>query len=188
MSTASAPQTAERLLTAEEYAALPDDRRTELVKGKVVEMPQPGFLHGKVQARIARLLGNVADAGDLGHVLTESGVVTKRNPDTVRGPDVSFYSYERVPKDAAPRPYAEAAPEIVFEVRSPDDRSGATLLKAGEYLEAGTLAVCVVDPQRRNAVVYSEESHPAVLGENDALRLPPPLADWTPLVRDFFPE
>ncbi|HEX6986536.1 MAG TPA: Uma2 family endonuclease [Planctomycetaceae bacterium] len=188
MSTASVTQPDERLLTAEEYAALTDDRRTELVKGKVVEMPQPGFLHGKVQARIARLMANYVEDHDLGHVLTESGVVTTRDPDTVRGPDVSFYSYERIPKESVPRVYAEAPPEIVFEVRSPDDRVGEVLRKAGEYLTAGTLCVCVVDPRRRSAVVYGEDDSVTVLSENDTLLLPPPLAGWTPRVGDFFPE
>lgn len=35
----------ERVITAEEFAAEPDDRRTELVQGTVVEMPPPGWLH-----------------------------------------------------------------------------------------------------------------------------------------------
>ena len=188
MSTATVSQPDDRLLTAEEYAALPDDRPTELVKGKVVEMPQPGFLHGKVQARIARLMANFVEDRDLGHVLTESGVVTKRNPDTVRGPDISFYSYERIPKENVPSVYAEIAPEIVFEVRSPDDRRGEVLQKAGEYLGAGALTVVVVDPQRRSAVLHGADDSIAILNANDALRLPPPLADWTPRVADFFPE
>ena len=188
MSTATAPQAAERLLTAEEYAALPDDRRTELVKGRIVEMPQPGFEHGVVQAEIAFLSKLFIRDRNLGRVLTESGVVTMRDPDTVRGPDVSFYSYDRVPMQVVPRPYADAAPEVVFEVRSPDDRRGEIFTKIGEYLAAGTLAVCVVDPQRRTVVVFREEDHPVVLAENDLLRLPPPLGGWTPRVAEFFPE
>lgn len=189
MSTATVTQPDERLLTAEEYAALPDDRRTELVKGKVVEMPQPGFQHGNVQAEIAFLLRLFTKERDLGRVLTESGVITRRDPDTVHGPDVSFYSYERVPKESVPRPYAEVAPEIVFEVRSPDDRRGEVLQKAGEYLGAGALAVVVVvDPARRSAVLYGADDSIAILNVEDLLRLPPPLADWTPRVADFFPE
>ena len=188
MSTAAPPQPGGRLLTAEEYAALPDGGRTELVEGRVFEMPQPGFLHGKVQARIARLTANFVEDRSLGHVLTESGVVTTRNPDTVRGPDVSFYSYERVPKGSVPRVYAETAPEVVFEVRSPDDRMSEVLRKAAEYLAAGTVLVCVIDPRQRNAVAYGQDDHPLILSEDDALRLPPPLDGWTPRVRDFFPE
>lgn len=188
MSTATATQSDDRLLTAEEYAALSDDRRTELVRGKVIEMPSPGWPHGQSQAEIARMMGNFVADRRLGRVLTESGVITRRDPDTVRGPDVAFYSFERIPKGSEPRVYSETAPEVVFEVRSPDDRRGEVLQKAGEYLGAGTLVVCVVDPQRRTAVLYSGDDHPVILSESDILRLPPPLSDWTPYVAEFFPE
>jgi Uma2 family endonuclease len=188
MSTATVTQPDERLLTAEEYAVLPDDRRTELVKGKIVEMPQPGFQHGNVQAEIAFRLRLFTKERDLGRVLTESGVITRRDPDTVGGPDVTFYSYERVPKESVPQSYAEVAPEIVFEVRSPDDCRGEVLQKASEYLGAGALAVLIVDPARRSAVLYGADDSIAFLNVEDLLRLPPPLADWAPRVADFFPE
>ncbi len=46
----------------------------------------------------------------------DAGVITERDPDTVRGADVAFYSYRRVPKDAEPEGYPDAIPEFVFEV------------------------------------------------------------------------
>lgn len=47
MATATLP-TPPALLTAEQFAALPDDGRiTQLVKGVVIEMPPPSFNHGK---------------------------------------------------------------------------------------------------------------------------------------------
>ena len=60
------------------------------------------------------------DEHNLGHVVSnDSGVVTERDPDTVRGADVAFYSYGRVPPGPFPRGYLAVAPELVFEVRSP---------------------------------------------------------------------
>ena len=188
MSTATVLASSETLLTAEEFAALPDDRKTELVAGKVIVVPPPAFVHGKVQVEIAFLLRLYLRKHDVGHVLTESGVVTTRGPDTVRGPDVSFYSYERVPRDQPPEVYAAAAPEVVFEVRSPGNRPGALLRKAGEYLGAGSLAVCIVDPARRTAVLYVEDETVLILTEQQTLHLPEPLAQWTPRIGDFFPS
>lgn len=188
MSTANVSETAERLLTAEEYAALSDETPTELLRGEIVAMPPTGFPHGKVQARIARLLGNFVDEHELGHVLTESGVVTTRNPDSVRGPDVSFYSYDRIPKHEIPGVYATVAPEVVFEVRSPDDRVGNVLKKVGEYLSAGVIQVYVVDPKRRNVVMYGEDDFVTILSESEIAPLPAPLTGWAPRVADFFPE
>ncbi|MEX0711354.1 MAG: Uma2 family endonuclease, partial [Pirellulales bacterium] len=40
---------------------------------------------------------------------------------------------------------------------SPDDRWKHVLAKVAEYLEAGVLCVCVVDPQRQTARVYSPD-------------------------------
>jgi Uma2 family endonuclease len=81
------PPPVERLMTAEEFAARPaDGRRTELVLGREVEVPSPGFRHGVVCGRLARRLGNSVEDRDLGWVLSnDSGVVTCRGPDAVRG-------------------------------------------------------------------------------------------------------
>ena len=85
---------AEHLLTAEEYLQLPDRGvPTELVRGKVVEMNVPTPRHGQICAKVARIVGHYADEHGLGHVLTnDSGVLTERDPDTLRGADVAFYS------------------------------------------------------------------------------------------------
>ena len=91
---------AEPFLTAEEYVRLPDRGvPTELIRGKVVARNVPAPRHGQICSKIDRLLGNYADEHDLGHVVVnDSGVLTERNPDTVRGADVAFYSFRRLPR------------------------------------------------------------------------------------------
>lgn len=114
--------TAARPMTAEEYVRItPSDVPTELVRGEIVEMNRPGFRHGRTCHRASLLIGNFVDAHDLGHVLTnDSSVITERNPDTVRGPDVWFVGYDKLPKDAEePDGYLEIVPDLVFEVLSP---------------------------------------------------------------------
>ncbi len=112
---------AEKLLTAEEFLLLPDDGTpSELVRGRIVRMNMPKPRHGQVCARIVYLLERFQEDHPLGHVLSnDSGVVTERGPDTVRGADVAFYSYGRVPPGPLPRTYLTVVPELVFEVRSP---------------------------------------------------------------------
>src|SRR5438128_2000297 len=85
----------EPLLTAEEYARVPDRGvPTELVRGKIIEMPPPYPYHGLVCLKVGRLVGDYVEEHDLGYVLfNDAGVVTERGPDTVRGADISFYSY-----------------------------------------------------------------------------------------------
>ncbi|OJW15660.1 MAG: hypothetical protein BGO49_15565 [Planctomycetales bacterium 71-10] len=161
------------LLTAEEFAMRPDSGMVEeLVRGRVVMSPMPGARHGKVCATFARLLGNFVADRDLGHVMgNDSGVVVARGPDTIRGADVSFYSYARLPKGDPPAGYAPSPPELVCEVLSPSDRWTETLQKASEYLKAGVLAVLIVDPKDRTAHVFEADRPPVALGPDDVLRL-----------------
>ena len=93
MSTATIPL----LLTAEEYARLDVDHPTELVRGVVQHMPPPRSRHGQVCSNIIWLLRSFCEPRQLGHILSnDAGVITEREPDTVRGGDVIFYDYRRV--------------------------------------------------------------------------------------------
>jgi Uma2 family endonuclease len=150
MSTAPEP-----LITAEEFGRRPDPGYPEeLVRGRIVPMPPPKRRHGQVCGKIVGILSRHMDRHDLGHVLSnESGVITQRGPDTVRGPDVVFYSYARLPKGPLHDEYGPEIPELVFEVRSPGDRWPKLLEKTAEYLAAGVLCVVVLDPESMTALV-----------------------------------
>src|SRR5438552_2349446 len=139
--------TAAYLLSAEQYLQLPDRGvPTELVRGRVVEMNVPAPRHGQICSKVDRIVGNYAEEHGLGHVVTnDSGVLTEHDPDTVRGADVAFYSYSRVPRGKLSSGYLDTVPELVFEVRSPTDRWRKVLAKVLEYLEAGVSVVCVLD-------------------------------------------
>jgi len=177
----------EKLLTAEEYGRLPDDGTpTELVRGRVVRMNMPIPRHGQICAQVVYLLRRYFEDHPLGHVLcNDTGVVTERGPDTVRGPDVAFYSYVRVPPGPLPRTYLTVVPELVFEVRSPTDRWRAILTKVGEYLTAGVGVVCVLDEVRETIHVWTDDEE-RVLREDQALELPDILPGFSVPVRRFF--
>ena len=185
---ATSVATAEKLITADEFWALPRSRRpTELVRGRIVSMPVPGPRHGQVCARAVRLLGNFIDQHDLGHVLcNDSGIITERDPDTVRGMDVSFYSYSRLSKGLLPARYVDVVPELIVEVRSPDDRWVRILKKVSEYLEAGVTAVCVLDPKTETARVYSADETEQIVKADEELTFPGILPGFSVPVRRFF--
>ncbi|MEX2213332.1 MAG: Uma2 family endonuclease [Phycisphaeraceae bacterium] len=168
------PQSGPRLLTAEEYAGLPDDGcRTELVRGRIVYLNMPMPTHGYICARIVRLVGNYVDDHDLGRVFSnDSGIITERHPDSVRGADVAFYSYNRLPRGPLPDAYPPLAPEVVFEVKSPSDSVKQMTVKAGEYLDAGVLQVCLVDPSIQRVSVLSVNAEPFSLKEKELLTFP----------------
>lgn len=171
MATATRPDPS--LLTAEEFARRPDPGHPEeLVKGRVVAMPPPGARHGQVCAEVVFVLRLHLQEHDLGHVLSnDAGMVTERGPDSVRGPDVSFYRYESLPRGPLPAEYPAVAPELVFEVLSPHDRWPKVLTKVAEYLNAGVGVVCVADPEARTVHLYEGDRAVQVLGVDDELVL-----------------
>ena len=142
--------TAPALLTAEQFGERPDPGYPEeLVRGRIIPMSVAMPRHGQICGKVCYLLGSFADDHDLGHICNISAVITERGPDTVRGADVSFYSYGRVPRGPLPPGYLGVMPELVVEVISPSDRWPKVLAKVAESLEAGVSAVAVLDPERR---------------------------------------
>ncbi len=173
-------------LTAEEFGTRPNPGYPEeLIRGKIVTMPPPAPRHGQICGKVDRLMGVFADEHDLGHVLcNDSGVITERDPDTVRGADVAFYSYTKVPKGPIQQGYLEVPPDLVVEVRSPDDRWADILTKVDEYLQIGV--VVVLDPGPRTAHVFRSDQAPRVLGPDDELTFPDLLGAFRVVVRKFF--
>lgn len=182
--------TIEGLLTAEEYVQLPNiGAPTELVRGRIVEMNIPSSHHGWLCLRIGKLLANYVDDHDLGRVLgNDAGMITERDPDTVRGPDISFFSYSRMPREASLEGYAQVAPEVAFEVRSPRDHWPKILERVSEFLNAGVLAVYVVDAKKEVITVFDAESDPPgrTLKGDDELTFPEPLGGLRIIVRQIF--
>jgi Uma2 family endonuclease len=179
--------TAKRLLTAEEYGRLPDDgRKTELVRGEVVELNIPRSRHGEICAQIVYIIRRFLDDHPVGRVIgNDSGVITERGPDTVRGPDVTYCSFARIAPGPLAWDYLSVAPEVVFEVRSPTDRWSRILKKIGEFLDMGVGVVCVVDEMTKSINVYRAEANGAISFDQELI-LPELHADFRIAVRRFF--
>ena len=175
------------LLTAEAFLKLPDLGQCELVRGKVVPLNPPGWRHGRIGMRIAYIIEAHLEKHDLGRVaILDTGVLTQRDPDTVRGADVMYHSYQRLPAEQEPDDYPELAPEIIWEVFSPGNRWKDMLAKVAEYLHAGVLAVCVVDPQRQSFTTYYPDQPEEMLGMGDVWRAPEILPGFElPLAKVF---
>ncbi len=101
----------ERLVTAEEFARIPnDDYHYELVEGRVVRVSPPGSRHAVLATQIAAVLHGYVTAHRLGAVMTPAGFELARNPDTVREPDVAFVHNGRIPETGVPDPRLLARP------------------------------------------------------------------------------
>jgi Uma2 family endonuclease len=161
-----------KLITAEEFARLPapaDGSRQELVRGVIETMPPPGFRHGKIGFRIAKILDKHAETNALGHVVPETGVVIDRGPDTVRGPDVAFWGAAKIPPDQAPEGYPDAVADLCVEVLSPRQSRAKVFEKVREYLWSGVRLVWVVDPEERTVTTYRSPEEGRLLHEGASL-------------------
>ena len=173
MTTATKPKTkpARQLLTADDLLRLDAQGvRGELIRGALIRMTPAGHRHGKIVMNLGAELRNYVKPRKLGTVVgSDSGVRLERDPDTVREPDIAFFSAAKIPLDADIPGYAEVAPDLVVEVVSPSDRLAAVNDKALMWLRYGARLVWVVHPDAR-AVDVHREGHPvAVLGVHDAL-------------------
>ena len=158
------------LMTAEELLQTNvPNKRTELVRGRLIVHEPPGGRHGYVAANLAFRLNQHIDLTGAGAVLVgDVGFTLHRDPDTVRGPDVAFVRKDRLPQPI-PNTYLEFAPDLVVEVLSPSDRPGEVLAKVGDWLDAGARLVWVIDPERRLARVYRADGTEFMLADTDEL-------------------
>ena len=157
-------------MTAEEllHLNLPD-KRTELVRGRLVVREPAGYRHGDVAMRIAMAIGMFIQQHPLGRLFAaETGFTLARNPDTVRAPDVAFIRNHRL-LDPQPRGFAEMAPDLAVEVLSPDDQPGEVLSKVADWLTAGCQLVWVVDPVGMTARVYRADGSETLLASHESL-------------------
>lgn len=147
------------LLTAEQFRLIPESGRPrELVRGKVVEMSVPAPKHGYYRSNISGVLRDHVKPRKLGRVMAnDSGVITERGPDTVRGGGRRLLQPRASPTRPASRGLSRVVPEIIFEVRSPTDRGSRINTKVGEYLASGVLYVCVLDPGKEALMVYRDD-------------------------------
>jgi Uma2 family endonuclease len=162
------------------------DRFFELDRGEVVELPRPGKYHGFICANIATILGEFARKRRKGYVCTNNaGVVIERDPDTVRGPDVTFYEDAQTAADMD-RQYAARPPLLAVEVLSPDDRINRVIRRITQMLRAGVAVVWLVDPVGRDISVYRPGQDPVLFAEGQELTGDPALPDFRCRVVDFF--
>ncbi len=174
------------VMTAEDLWQLPDDgMKHELVRGELRTTTPPGYEHGWVGLRIARLLGAHADERELGDVTGEVGFKLPTEPETVRAPDVAFVARERIEAVGRPRKYFEGAPDLALEVVSPHDTSTDVHEKALDWLAAGTRLVLVVHPGPRTVTAYRSANDIRILGDDDTLEASDVVDGWAVRVGDL---
>lgn len=163
-------------ITADQFSSMSFDVPVELVRGEIVEMTVPGGWHGAVCFNTALIIGTwIRGGGRFLATSNDAGVLTEREPDTVRGPDLLIIRRDRLPAGKIPQNHFEIPPDVAVEVKSPSDRWSEIILKAGEFLHIGTGEVWVIDPEHRRIHVFRTDNEPTIFNEGETIsssRLP----------------
>lgn len=176
-----------KLMTAEELIALPKDGfRYELVEGELRKKMPAGGEHGFLAMRIGWRLAQHVEMNDLGRVYAaETGFTLKRNPDTVRAPDVAFISKRKL-SDVETKGFLAVAPDLAVEVISPNDGYDEVEEKVTAWLEYGVTVVVVVNPRQRTVKVHRSLTDVVILTEQDVLKLEDIIPGWHLEIKAIF--
>ena len=143
-------------------------RFCELVEGTLVEKGM-GFEESCLTVWLGHLLLIEIGDRDPGKLSGESGMM-RLGSGLVRAPDLSFTSWSKFPDgERSATPIADLVPDLAIEVLSASNTPGEIRRKIGEYFQAGTELVWIVDPVRRVVVVHTAPEASTTLTEADTL-------------------
>ena len=182
--------TTKTLMTAQEFESVCEQLGPcELVRGEVLKLSPGGYSHSSISANVAGILWHWTQEAKLGRVLTnEAGIIIEKDPDTVRGADVAYISYQRLPRGKAPDGFSTVPPELVVEVVGKGQGWREMVEKAGEYLRMGVDRVWVVDPQSCRLHVFRPDRGPMELTEADTVSDESILPGFSCVVGEFFAD
>ena len=166
----SRPVAVRRPWTGEELSRLPEGWRYEIDEGELVIMAPAGFERTDISGRVTVLLGQFILSQGLGKILTaEPGFRLRRDPETLRAPDVAFISNERIALIADPKKFSEVPPDLAVEVLSPSNAQVDMGRKVEQYLAAGVRSVWILDPDKRTLTYHRPEEAPVTLADPEAV-------------------
>lgn len=160
-------------------------RLCELVDGILVEKPM-GWMESFLAMLIGRWLGNFVDSHNLG-VITGADGFTELYSGVIRGPDVAFVSWDRLPEGKIPTdPIPTVVPNFVIEVISLSNTYGEMSRKRREYFQAGVELVWFVDPRNRTIAAYRGSNEYRIIKEGEMIDANPVLPNWKLNTEDLF--
>jgi Uma2 family endonuclease len=163
-------------------AQLPDNRM-ELVDGEIIIMPPSGYESDEVASSFSSELYSWVRPRKLGRV-TGAGAGFNLPNENTRASDVSFVRAERL--KISPCSFADLAPDLMVEVKSPTDSLKKFRAKIQEFLEVGTLVGILINPEVQSVEVYRLNQNAVVLGDGDTLTLPDLLPGWEIAVSELW--
>lgn len=141
--------------TLEDYLALPDDQRVELIDGVFYDMSAPYPVHQDICFMLGYYFQNyIEEKGGPCRVLPSPiDVQLDKDDKTVVEPDLCIVCRP----DLIDGPRIYGAPDLLIEILSRSTRKKDLTLKASKYMNAGVREYWTVDPEKLKITVFDYE-------------------------------
>lgn len=173
--------------TVEDVTRLRDTERRlyELIDGTLVEKAM-GWPESYLAGILVQWINNFLDAHRKG-VATGPDGMTRLFGDTVRGPDVAFVAWARLPGGRIPtEPVPDLVPNFVIEVLSKGNTYAEMSRKRREYFHAGVELLWMVDHRARTITVFRSPQDAMVMTEGQIVDGGTVLPGWQVNIADLF--
>jgi Uma2 family endonuclease len=168
--------TAVKVMTSEEFFALPDDDDVErwLIDGELRERPMTKRNpdHSSAMVNIGALLWAWVRAQPKPRGRVYSGEVyfrLRRNPDTNVGIDVAYASDELAARTPRGVKFVDGPPVLAVEILFPHDTDDDLNRKIRSYLDSGVKLVWLIDPFLSSVTVCRSDALPQMFNAEQEL-------------------
>lgn len=155
--------------TLEDYYALPDDLRVELIDGVFFVMDAPSVFHQLLGGEIYRQIANfvMERKGPCMPLISPVDVQLDCDERTMVQPDVLILCNQS--KNIKHHIYG--APDFIVEVLSPSTRRKDMTIKLTKYEKAGVREYWMIDPRGKRIITYffESETSPVIYGFEDKI-------------------
>jgi Uma2 family endonuclease len=158
--------TPRKTVSVEEYLSNPKYEHSEYVDGEVVALNVGAQDHATIRVNCGFFLKQYFLAHPVGYAAAELHCrLTIAGRQRYRLPDVAVVLGE----GEQGRQYLDRAPDLVVEIRAPEDSLGSQIRKMIDYFSNGTRLACLILPEEQSVLVLRSDGPPDSLGIGETL-------------------
>lgn len=155
--------------TLDDYYALPQDQRMELIDGTFYAMSAPTLTHQTISLELCYYIRDYIRKSKGNCVIFSSPVDVQLEHDdyTMVQPDIAIIC----DKNKLMKHCIAGAPDFIAEILSPSTREKDMFLKLMKYQSAGVREYWIIDAEKERIITYffAEDDIPVIYGLNDAV-------------------
>jgi Uma2 family endonuclease len=182
------PSLDKKTWTDEEFMALPEQGRYELVDGEVIEIGNSGMEHGYLASILNFHLSRCILPQKLG-ILCDSSTAFAMTTGNKRSPDIGFVAKARLQGlKRLPKGFFQGAPDLAVEVISPSNTFEEIHNKLVEYFDNDCRLAWVIHPDEQSVLVYRQPQPDRLLKRTDSLDGEEVVPGFTLALSELFAE